>query len=72
MRSFLGEHFLRRFAGELISRLKVPVSKIKEINAEADKAFAIDENAANEEREKVILNGEEKPDGKEQSYEKHD
>ena len=72
MRSFLGEHFLRRFAGELKSRLKVPVSKIKEINAEADKAFAIDENAANEDRENATLNDEEKPDGKEQSYEKHD
>ena len=62
MRSFLGDYFLRRFAGELKRRLKVPVSKIKEINAEADKAFAIDENAANEDREKAFVNGEEKPE----------
>jgi hypothetical protein len=64
MRSFLGEHFLRRFAGALKRRLQVPVSEIKEINAEADQAFAIDENAANEKREKTIVNDEEKLDGK--------
>lgn len=64
MRSFLGDHFLRRFAGELKRRLQVPVSKINEIKAEADSAFAIDENAANEDREKAFLNGEEKLDGK--------
>ena len=65
MRSFLGDHFLRRFAGELKRRLQVPVSKIEEVNAEADKAFAIDENAANEGREKTIVNSEEKLEGKE-------
>ncbi len=64
MRSFLGEHFLRRFAGELKRRLQVPVSKIEEIKAEADSAFAIDENAANEEREKAIANREQKLDEK--------
>ena len=65
MRSFLGDHFLRRFAGELKRRLQVPVSKIKEVNAEADKAFAIDEYyAAVEGREKTIVNSEEKLNGK--------
>ena len=62
MRSFLGDHFLRRFAGELKRRLQAPVSKIKEVNAEADQAFAIDENAANEKREKAFVNSQEKLD----------
>ncbi len=64
MRSFLGDHFLKRFAGELKRRLQVPVSKIEEIKAEADSAFAIDENAANEEREKAIAHHEQKLDEK--------
>ena len=63
MRSFLGDHFLRRFAGELKRRLQVPVLIIEESKAEADKAFAIDENAANEDREKAVVNSEEKLDG---------
>jgi len=71
MRSLLGEHFLRRFAGEVRRRLQAPATKIKEINAEADKAFAIDENAANENLENAIVNGEEKLDREGQSYEKH-
>ena len=64
MRSFLGDHFLRRFAGELKRRLQVPVSKINEMNAEADQAFAFDENAANEKSEKTIVNNEEELNGK--------
>ena len=65
MRSFLGDHFLRRFAGELKRRLDVPVSKIKDNNAEADKAFAIDEyDASDEDPEKADVNIQEKLDGK--------
>jgi len=60
MRSFLGDHFLRKFAGELKLRLQAPVSKIKEINAEADEAFAFDENAAEEDRENAVVDDKEK------------
>ena len=65
MRSFLGDHFLRRFAGELKRRLQVSVSKMNEIKAEADEAFAINEYyAADEDRDNTIVIGEETLDEK--------
>ncbi len=59
MRSLLGDHFLRWFAGDLKRRLQVQVSKNKKINVETDRASASDENAAEENHEEAIVDGEE-------------
>ncbi len=74
MRGLLGDRFLRRFAGDLKHRRKHPASEVEEQNPEAEidvapgpAALRPDGQAAEEDHEKEVTDGKDRPNGEERN-----